>query len=115
MEKLYSRPSFTATNGTQSEHHCNCEQPIPKNVGKCSERNKFKVQLKGNQGISGADGLSAYQLAVKAGFTGTESEWLMSLEPPQLADLPAYITQLFRVEEGAQNDTTDRERTSDQY
>lgn len=115
MEKLYSRPSFTATNGTQSEHHCSCEQPIPKNVGKCSERNKFKVQLKGNQGLTGADGLNAYQLAVKAGFTGTESEWLISLEPPQLADLPAYITQLLSVEEGAQDDTTNGKRTSDQH
>lgn len=103
MEKLYSRPRFTATNGTASEHHCNCEQPIQKNVGKCTERNKFKVQLKGNQGLTGADGLTAYQIAVKNGFKGSETEWLESLEPPQLADLPEYITQLLSVEEKGAN------------
>lgn len=30
-------------------------------------------------GIQGAQGLSAYQVAVAAGYTGTEEEWLRSL------------------------------------
>lgn len=97
MEKLYSRPSFTATNGTQSEHHCNCEQPLPKKFGRCDERNKFKVQMKGAQGIRGEDGYSAYQLAVQQGFNGTLNEWLASLEPPPLETLPEYVAHLFEM------------------
>ena len=31
----------------------------------------------------GADGESAYQIAVENGFAGTETEWLASLEGPQ--------------------------------
>lgn len=34
----------------------------------------------GPQGEPGADGLSAYQVAVNAGFVGTEQEWLDSLQ-----------------------------------
>lgn len=34
----------------------------------------------GEQGPPGADGLSAYEVAVADGFTGTEAEWLESLE-----------------------------------
>lgn len=34
-------------------------------------------------GPNGADGLSAYQIAVNNGFVGTESQWLTSLEGPQ--------------------------------
>jgi hypothetical protein len=34
-------------------------------------------------GGSGADGLSAYEIAVNNGFVGTEQEWLDSLEGPQ--------------------------------
>ncbi len=33
----------------------------------------------GPQGTTGNDGLSAYEVAVKDGFTGTENEWLISL------------------------------------
>lgn len=35
--------------------------------------------IQGEQGLPGDDGLSAYQIAVANGFTGTESEWLASL------------------------------------
>lgn len=116
MEKLYSRPSFTATNGTSSEHHCSCsqpflnkcecycEKPILNKFGKPSERNKFRVQLKGNQGLTGADGLSAYQLAVNAGFVGTLEEWLDSLEPPTLEELPDYVAKL--LDDEKQEETT---------
>jgi len=34
----------------------------------------------GGNGTPGADGASAYEVAVENGFTGTESEWLESLE-----------------------------------
>lgn len=33
-----------------------------------------------NRGLPGEDGESAYDIAVRYGFTGTESEWLSSLE-----------------------------------
>jgi OmcA/MtrC family decaheme c-type cytochrome len=39
----------------------------------------------GNNGAAGAPGLSAYELAVDNGFTGTEAEWLASLEAVQAA------------------------------
>ena len=35
---------------------------------------------KGEQGETGADGKSAYQVAIDNGFTGTEEEWLTSLK-----------------------------------
>jgi hypothetical protein len=34
----------------------------------------------GTNGAAGADGLSAYQIAVNGGFSGTMSEWLLSLK-----------------------------------
>lgn len=34
---------------------------------------------KGEAGTDGKDGLSAYEVAVRNGFTGTEDEWLASL------------------------------------
>lgn len=37
----------------------------------------------GSGGSSGSDGLSAYEIAVKKGFTGTEAEWLASLVGPE--------------------------------
>lgn len=55
------------------------------------QRSKWKVTIKGSQGATGADGLSAYQLAVKDGFNGTEKEWLASLAPPTLGELPDMV------------------------
>lgn len=40
---------------------------------KCSE------YCSGNAGGGGADGLSAYEIALEHGFEGTEEEWLASL------------------------------------
>ncbi len=40
----------------------------------------------GSAGADGADGQSAYELAVVEGFTGTESEWLDTLQGPPGAD-----------------------------
>lgn len=37
----------------------------------------------GPQGPAGADGASAYEVAVANGFVGTEAEWLASLQGPQ--------------------------------
>ena len=39
--------------------------------------------ITGPQGPAGADGASAYEVAVAGGFVGTEAEWLASLEGPQ--------------------------------
>lgn len=36
--------------------------------------------IKGDKGEKGADGKSAYQIAVDDGFTGTKAEWLASLK-----------------------------------
>ena len=38
-----------------------------------------KYRLPGNVPTPGTDGLSAYQIAVNNGFSGTEQEWLDSL------------------------------------
>ena len=37
------------------------------------------VGPKGDPGATGADGLSAYEVAVENGFVGTEQEWLDSI------------------------------------
>ena len=42
--------------------------------------------IQGPQGAQGSDGKSAYEVAKKNGFTGTESEWLASLVGPAGAD-----------------------------
>lgn len=39
--------------------------------------------LMGPEGDQGADGRSAYQIAVQNGFEGTEQEWLASLKGPK--------------------------------
>ena len=51
-------------------------------VGVLSDDNRclIGVFVKGEQGIDGEDGLSAYEIAVENGFVGTEEEWLLSLE-----------------------------------
>lgn len=48
---------------------------------KTQEGWKFIVDLSGMQGIQG---WSAYELAVKHGFVGTEAEWVQSLKQPAL-------------------------------
>ncbi len=42
--------------------------------------NGDKIGLKGDNGLNGNDGKSAYDIAVKNGFHGTEEEWLSSLK-----------------------------------
>lgn len=43
----------------------------------------YYILQEGGGGGTGADGLSAYQIAVQYGFQGTEEEWLESLEGAQ--------------------------------
>lgn len=43
----------------------------------------FNVGYKNLQTINGKDGSSAYEIAVKNGFSGSESAWLESLRGPQ--------------------------------
>ncbi|MDE5582229.1 MAG: hypothetical protein K2J08_00795 [Ruminococcus sp.] len=46
--------------------------------------------VNGQNGSDGENGLSAYEIAVKNGFTGSEEEWLQSIIP----DLSPYITRV---------------------
>lgn len=41
---------------------------------------KYLKKGGGGSGAPGADGKSAYEIAVEGGFTGTQSEWLESLK-----------------------------------
>lgn len=45
----------------------------------------------GPKGDAGADGLSAYEVAVEAGFVGTEEEWLLSLKGTNGTDGWTYV------------------------
>lgn len=49
--------------------------------------------MSGINGINGLDGLSAYEIAVSRGFTGTEADWLASLkgEPGAAGDDGASV------------------------
>jgi hypothetical protein len=50
-------------------------QGIPGNQGESG--------LNGINGLNGTNGISAYLVAVSEGYTGTELEWLLSLQGPQ--------------------------------
>ena len=41
-----------------------------------------QMTIEGGSGTQGAEGKSAYQIAVEHGFSGTETEWLASLKGP---------------------------------
>lgn len=58
----------------------------------------------GPAGSDGSPGASAYELAVAQGFTGTESEWLASLQGPQGEQGPQGI----QGEQGPQGDQGER-------
>ncbi|TVP46307.1 MAG: hypothetical protein EA341_13900, partial [Mongoliibacter sp.] len=56
--------------------------------------------LKGEDGIAGQNGLSAYQIAVNNGFTGTEPDWLTSLEAAQdISGIAINATAITALEE----------------
>lgn len=46
-----------------------------------SNETPVKVQANVLEGLKGKDGKSAYEIAVKHGYTGTEEEWIKSLTP----------------------------------
>jgi hypothetical protein len=48
--------------------------------GRDGEKGEKGDSVKGDTGEQGAPGLSAYEIAVKNGFIGTEQEWLDSLK-----------------------------------
>lgn len=61
-------------------------------------------------GNSSSAGLSAYQIAVQNGFSGTEAEWLESLKGKNGADAKPGVTSLFeewKNQEGNENKTFD--------
>lgn len=49
-------------------------------VGYIKKSLKGQGAIKGEKGDPGNNGLSAYEVAVNEGFTGTEAEWLASLK-----------------------------------
>lgn len=59
------------------------EIKVAQAVERLSGFSKNDVLANPGGGGTGADGLSAYQIAVKNGFTGTEAEWLASLKGPE--------------------------------
>lgn len=66
----------------------------------------YKVTVKGVQGLSGGTGLSAYEVAVKNGFIGTETEWLNSLVLDDLSDLTEWVANELKTTENKENDET---------
>ena len=62
--------------------------PTQKVVTVVAPENKVQISsLQGAQGLSGRDGDSAYQVAVKEGFRGTVEEWLESLKGSNTSSL----------------------------
>lgn len=62
---------------------------------------------KGEAGTDGKDGLSAYEVAVRNGFTGTEDEWLASLRGEEgISGIVGFELRdgyLFAVSENSEN------------
>lgn len=62
---------------------------------------------KGEAGIDGKDGLSAYELALKNGFVGTEEEWIASLRGEEgISGIVGFEVRdgyLFAVSENLEN------------
>lgn len=59
-------------------------------------RHPIRVTHKGVRGLEGKQGDSAYEIAVKNGFQGTEQEWLDSLAQTG-GGVDRYYTQSFTV------------------
>lgn len=68
--------------------------------------NSSKVVEVGMKGIQGSDGKSAYEVAVKNGFKGTESEWLSTLKGDafEYSDFTAEQLYNLRGPKGAKGD-----------
>ena len=54
---------------------------------------KGETGSQGEQGVQGTQGLSAYEVAVQNGYSGTESEWLESLKGEEYDDKPIWKVQ----------------------
>lgn len=86
---------------------------------KTQEGWKFIVDLSGMQGIQG---WSAYEVAVKHGFVGTEEEWVQSLKQPALDAAAEALEAKAQVEATEQavkeaetaRDTAEQERVSNE-
>lgn len=86
---------------------------------KTQEGWKFIVDLSGMQGIQG---WSAYEVAVKHGFVGTEEEWVQSLKQPALDAAAKALEAKAQVEATEQavkeaetaRDTAEQERVSNE-
>ena len=86
---------------------------------KTQEGWKFIVDLSGMQGIQG---WSAYEVAVKHGFVGTEAEWVQSLKQPALDAAAEALEAKAQVEATEQavkeaetaRDTAEQERVSNE-
>lgn len=86
---------------------------------KTQEGWKFIVDLSGMQGIQG---WSAYEVAVKHGFVGTEEEWVQSLKQPALDAAAKALEAKAQVEATEQavkeaetaRDTAEQERISNE-
>lgn len=60
--------------------------------------------VKGDTGPKGERGLSAYEVAQKNGFKGTEQEWLESLKHDAAAEATAAAAEYVRIAEQAARD-----------
>lgn len=67
----------------------------------------FLKGQKGETGENGKDGLSAYEIALKNGFIGTEDEWLVSLRGEEgfsgIVGFEVRDGYLFAVSESIEN------------
>ena len=59
-----------------------------------TEENNFKMDLNATETLKGADGLSAYEVALKNGFEGSEEEWLNSLHGYDDTEITRRVTDL---------------------
>lgn len=60
----------------------------------CTEWEYLEMELQVCETLKGKDGLSAYEIALKNGFEGTEEEWLASLKGYDDTELRNRITAL---------------------
>ena len=59
-----------------------------------TKENDFKMDFEVSNTLKGADGLSAYEVAVKNGFKGSEEEWLNSLHGYDDTEITRRVTDL---------------------
>ena len=59
-----------------------------------TEENNFNMDFEVSNTLKGEDGLSAYEVAVKNGFEGSEQEWLNSLHGYDDTEITRRVTDL---------------------